>query len=107
MTSIEFVPLTDDIAEKFWGTKPAVTIKAVVAIEDGEVIGVAGVYRIGLAYMLFSDVTPRFEVNKRNFVLGVRAVRKLIDSLKLPVYAHSLTGNNTVIKHTGAMIWPG
>lgn len=107
MTSPDFVPVTDEIVKQFYGEIPPVTIRAVAAVQDGRVLGIAGVYKIGMAYALFSDLTDEFVANKRNLVIGLREVRKIMDRLHMPVYAKPETENTTLIEHAGVTVWPG
>lgn len=106
MTRVEFVPATKELVEKFYGDIPPVTIRAVAAVRDGEVLGIAGVHRMGMGYALFSEAKDEFFKNKRDVVRAIREVKKITDTLKMTLYAlPQEEGNTILIDRMGAKIW--
>jgi len=79
--------MTSRLAEEYWGSMPPLTVRGIAAIQDGRVIGLAGVCLMGTFWMVFSDTDDVFWKDKRAVVRAVRAIRKLIENLTLPVYA--------------------
>ena len=107
MTKIEIVPATPELVKAYYGEDQKPTIRAVVAVRDGKVLGIAGVHRIGLAYAVFSEMTDELKQDKRSIVRGLREVKKITGSLKMKLYAKTDDPNNTVlIDRLGAQIWP-
>ena len=104
MTKLEFIPATSEIIVDFYGHKPPVTIKAIAARREGRTIGVAGVCLRGVAYFMFSDLTTEFTGNKRDIIRGLKAMRVLLDTLKLPVFAVP-DKDDVLIRHMGVETW--
>lgn len=106
MTNIEIVPTTPEHMIAMTGANPPLTIKAVTALRDGKVLGVSGVCRVGLCWVLFSELTDDIIRDKRALVLGLREVRKLVSSLKLPVIAVPESADKSIIEHVeGVTRW--
>lgn len=107
MTNIEIVPTTAEHMLAMTGANPPLTIKAITAIRDGKVLGVSGVCRVGLCWVLFSELTDDFIKDKRAMVIGVRAMRKIISALTLPVIAIPESVEPSLIEHVeGVQRWP-
>lgn len=107
MTNIEIVPTTPEHMIQMAGVNPPLTVKAITAIRDGKVLGVAGVCRIGLRWVLFCELTEDIKNDKRAMVTSLRAVRKLVSSLTLPVIAIPQIGDSSLIDHVeGVQRWP-
>ena len=108
MTKIEIVPINSEILRRFYGKDQTPTIRGIAALQDNNIIGVAGIFRMEFGWMLFSDMTPEFLKDKRAIVMSIRALRKLIDSVRLPVYAkadENAEGADTLIEHVGVNKW--
>lgn len=106
MTRVEFVPATKELVESFYGEPQQVTIRAVAAVRDGKVLGIAGVHRMGMGYGLFSDLSDEFLRNRRDVVRGLHEVEKITRSLKMTLYAKAQDPDNTVlIDRLGATLW--
>jgi hypothetical protein len=104
MTNIEIVPATQELIEIFFGEPPKRTIRAVVAVKDGEPIAVAGLFLDQSRYVLFSDLKPEMYKHKKAIVKTMRAARKLMDTVHLPVYAvpeKEPYNDAVIIKHLG------
>lgn len=105
MTNIEIVPTTKEHMIAMTGINPPLTIKAVTAMRDGKVLGVSGVCRIGVRWVVFSELSEEIIKDKRALVIGLRAVRNIVRSLKLPVIA--IPGQGALIDHVeGVQKWP-
>lgn len=106
MTAVEFVPATREHVLAFYGETYPMTLRAVAAVRDGRVLGIAGVHRIGMGYGLFSDLSDEFLKNRRDVVRGLHEVEKITKSLKMTLYAYAQDPNNTrLIDRLGATIW--
>ena len=108
MTNIEIVPITGDLIREFYGEGKSPTIRGIAALQDGQVIGIAGIFRMEFGWMLFSDMKPECLQDKRAMVRGVRALQKLIETVRLPVYAkadENAPGADTLIEHVGVHKW--
>ena len=109
MGKVDIVPATTELVQDFYGYIPPKTIRAIVAVKDGETIAVGGVFNIGMGWMVFSDMKPEFQKDKRNIAKGAWAIRKLIENIQLPVYAKAadVEGAETLIDHIGVELWDG
>ena len=109
MTNIEIVPATQELAFKFYGFTPPKTIKAVAAVKENEVVGIAGIFKAGLVWMLFSDMKQDVLDDKRSMVKAIRQLRKIVENTRIPVYAkadENKEGAETLIGHIdGVELW--
>lgn len=107
MTNIKIIPTTAEHMVAMTGANPPLTIKAITAIRDGKVLGVAGVCRVGMCWVLFSELTDEFLKNKRAMVKGVKEIRRMVNSLTLPVIAIPESEKPSLIEHIeGVQRWP-
>lgn len=97
---------TPELLERFYGTPPARSVRAVVAVRDDKVIGVAGVYpdpRHGRQIM-FSDLTDPLRAERRAIVKGYRMVLERLVRPGIPVQTlvdHDIKGADVLLKHIG------
>ncbi len=106
---IDIVPATTEIVKKFYGETPPKTVHAIAAVRDGEILGIAGIFSIGMAWMMFSDMKPEILADKRAMVRALRVIRKLVADKRLPVYANpdpNAKGADILIEHAGVEPWP-
>lgn len=110
MTNIKIVPATEELTVKFYGFLPPKTIKAFAAVKEDDVVGIAGMFKAGLVWMLFSDMKQDVLNDKRAMVTALRSIRKLVDNARIPVYAkadENAEGAETLISHIdGVELWP-
>lgn len=110
-------PATKEILDKFLGTYPS--MKAVVAMEGDECLGVAGVHLYEGKYIVFSNISEDLRKRKdfkRIVVKSYRILLNLLKTTKLPVYAKAcpfIDGSEVLLKHMGfkrayenIYIWP-
>ncbi len=87
------------------GQPPPRTCRAHAAIEDGKVVAVWGIYPINTRFLLFSSLSDEFLARRRNVVLGIAAVWKLLaDRPRLPVLAIAdpeIKGSDVLVRHMG------
>lgn len=97
---------TPELLEQFYGAPPARSIRAVVAVKDDQVIGVAGVYpdpRHGRQIM-FSDLTDTLRAEKRAIVKGYRMVLERLVRPGIPVQTlvdNDIKGADVLLQHIG------
>ena len=87
MTSIDVVPATPDLMQRFYGRTPARTSQAVVAVQGDRVLGVAGVYFENGYAVAFTELSDEIRANKRLIVRGYRALLPFLRAARLPVVA--------------------
>lgn len=110
MTKPEIIPVTEEIVKRFYGNIPPKTLRAVAAVRDEEILGIAGIFSIGMGWMLFADFGDEIRSDKRTMVKAVNAIRKLIANIQMPVYAKpaDIEGAETLIEHIGGVeLWHG
>ena len=101
---MEFIPATREILESYYGEPREHTTKAVVAVDDGKVVGVAGISRIEGKWVAFMSATDEARKHKKEFVRGIRAFRKLLNGMNRPVYADAdpkINGSDLLLRHAG------
>lgn len=99
----EIVPATTELLQRFYGEKPKRSQKAVVALKDDRVIGVAGVYVDDERQVMFADLTEDIRQDKRAVIRGIRAVMRLAGE-RLPVHALAdpeIDGSEVLLEHMG------
>lgn len=106
MKSIEFVPATPELLERFYGARPPMTVRAVVAMQDDEMVSVFGVFRVKQSWVGFWDY-PKTTVpakHKRALVRGYRMVLDMVKSSRMPVYAYAdpaIQKSEDMLRHMG------
>ena len=74
------VASAEDI-ERFYGTKPRATLRALVAEMEGKIVGVIGVSREGDVGKFFSDFSPELEPYVRSITI-MRAVKESLNLVR-------------------------
>ena len=94
---VEFVPLTAALAREFYGQAPMYSLRGMAAVDSQtqRVLALFGVY-YGAARTLvaFSEVAAGVELSGRTWVLGGRALLKLLQERALPVIAYAMSEKN-------------
>lgn len=87
------------------GMPPSRSARCQAAEEDGEVVAIWGIYPQNTRYVMFSHLSPRFRENKRNFIVGIAAIKSLIASRpSMPVLAIAdpeIEGSEILLEHMG------
>lgn len=75
------VPATAELLREYYGHDPLFTSRAIVYLEEGKPVAIAGFIRMGSKTMIaYSESKPGFtQRNKRGVVLMVRAMMKIAD----------------------------
>ena len=101
---MHIVPATSELLQRFYGAAPTRSQRAVVAVKDEKVIGVAGIYTDDERSVMFSDLTDELRKDKRAVIRGVREVMKLASKRQMPVYAWAdpeIEGSDRLLVHMG------
>jgi len=103
MTNLEIVPATQELVERFFGKPPIRTVRAVVAVKDNEPIAIGGLYLDRGRYVMFSEWKPEILKHRREIVMTMREVRKLMASVRIPVHAVASDDSNdgVILRHMG------
>jgi hypothetical protein len=83
---VEIRPATQKDAEAFYGKKPIKSMRAYVAVLDGEPIGIGGVFRDSDAFVAFSEMKPEMRKYPKDIVRGYRMIFDIIKKYNV-VYA--------------------
>lgn len=85
---VEIRPATMKDAHEYWGGNPPMrSMRGFVAVLDGRVIGIAGVYYDGRAQVAFSEIKEEMKAHKKDIVRGTRRVMAMIRERGLAVWA--------------------
>lgn len=83
----EFRVATLADALEFFGGYPPARFRGFVAVMDGAVVGIGGVYYHGGVMVAFSDLKPEIRKHKKIIAKGCRLLCKFFEELNMPVYA--------------------
>jgi hypothetical protein len=101
---VQIVPATMELLKRFYGEEPKRSQRAVVAIKDDRIIGVAGIYTEKERSVMFSEMSDECRKDKRTVVKGIRAVMKLASARAMPVMALAdpeIEGSEKLLEHMG------
>lgn len=85
---IEIRQATAKDAEDFYnGKKPMRSLRGFVAVLEGRVIGIAGVYFDGKTMVAFSDMKEEMRKYKKDIVRGTRVVLAMLEERGTAVFA--------------------
>lgn len=85
MSALEVRPATAADVVAFYGEPQSATIRAVVALEDGKPIGIAGIARKCGVLMMFSEMKPEMRKYPKQMLKAAKKLMTLIEGL--PVLA--------------------
>jgi len=98
---IEIRPATQALMASFYKGIPPKSQRGIVAMKDGEIIGVAGMYFDHNRYVLYSELTPELKQDKRTIVRGIRILLEMVRDKRLPVLAkaEAVEGADRLLRH--------
>jgi hypothetical protein len=76
--AVEIRTATQKDAEMFYGGKPLVSMRAYVAVLDGEPIGIGGVCRQDNHMVCFSEMKPEMRKHKKDIVRGYHKIFEIV-----------------------------
>lgn len=103
------LPATEPLMERFYSSRanrPAMTTRSVVALKNGQPVGVAGGYvepEMG-GTVLYGDLTDDLRRDKRLLLSFTRAALEVARSFGLAVYSladPAVEGSEILLKHLG------
>ncbi len=98
---INIEPATKEILECFYG-KQKRSVFAISAIENGKVVGVAGLYIDTSRFVMFSDLGNEVICNKRLIIKGMRKLKEFAKKKRLPIHAIGILPTaDSFLKHMG------
>ena len=74
---VELLPATQDLVERYYGKRPLMSMRGVVAVEDGVPIGLGGVYRDQNRMVVFCEMKPAAKKYRKHILMAARLVLKL------------------------------
>ena len=106
---VEIRPATQELLRAFSGEDHRRTVRALVALEDGEVIGAAGLYVDPERLVCFAKLTERMRKHPRAIV---RAAKRLLEMARgrAPVHAMAdpqIEGSVKLLERLGFEKFPG
>lgn len=87
MTAVEIRPATAEDVRSFYGAPEGQTVRALVAVLDGEIVGIGGLRYQGDSVVAFSKLAPAIRSRRKDIVRGARAVMQMIERRGKPVMA--------------------
>ena len=84
---VEVIPATQAHLEAFYGKALSRSVYAIAGIEDGKVIGLAGVYREPYRFVMFSEITPELKRRPKAIIKGFRMLQDVVRRRDIPVHA--------------------
>lgn len=81
-----------DAIDFYDGKPPSNSFHGFVAVQEGRVIGIAGVYYDGPVQVAFSDMKEEMKKYKKDIIRGTRLVMQMIEKRGLTVYAECAEG---------------
>lgn len=84
--TLEFRYATQKDAEEFYGKRPLMSMRAIVAVEDGKPIGIGGVCRHENQMVCFSEMKDEMRKYKKGILTVSRMVYEIIQRYNV-VYA--------------------
>lgn len=100
--TIEIIPATAELLRDFYGEDVARTVRAVVAMQDGKMVGVGGYYVDGQRAVIFSDLSEYGMTKKKAIVKATRATLDMVQSAGLVGTAIRQTEESaTYLEHFG------
>lgn len=83
---IAIVPATKEILERHYPHGAGKTVRAIAAVKDGRVIGVAGAYLLPAGLAVFGEFTDELKAHPRAMLRGWKTLRSMLDQSRLPAY---------------------
>jgi hypothetical protein len=100
----ELVPATAEQLQAFRGQELERSVRAVAAVRDGQVLGVAGIYPGQAGWVMFAELSDDVRRDKRLVIRGYRAVQDLARRRPMPVVAIAdpeIPGSDILLEHMG------
>ena len=91
-------PCTRADFEAFFGKKPPMTLRALAAERDGEIVGIGGYYIVGGIAYAFTDQRG---MTKREMVRAARVLVAFLNAVKAQMIAQCGADGDTALKHYG------
>ena len=91
-------PATLADCQNFYGKNPPMTLRALAAERDGEVVGIGGYY---ISDEIAHAFTDQKGMTRREIAKAGRAMMKFLDAVKIPVVAQCGPDGDTALKHYG------
>jgi len=84
---VEVTTATRQHLDVFYGRPLPRSVYAIVGIDGGKVIGVAGLYREAYRFVMFSEITPELKRKPKAIIKGFRMLREVARQWDIPVHA--------------------
>lgn len=75
---VELLPATQDLVERYYGKRPLMSMRGIVAVEDGVPIGLGGLYRDQNRMIVFCEMKPAAKKYRRHILMAAKLVLALI-----------------------------
>lgn len=100
----EIRPATMEGLTRFYGKRPTRSLCAMMAVRNGQILGVAGYYNDSSRFVLFADFGDEVRHDKRLIVRGLRAMTNLLKARRVPVKVLAdpdIPGSEKLLEHMG------
>lgn len=98
---MNIVPATREHIVALYDNAP-VTVRAIAAVQDGRVFGIAGIYKDGLRDVAFVKITEELKNNRRAIIIGSKLFFKMFGHRNmLAIRDKCIDGADEFISHFG------
>lgn len=98
---MDIIPATKEHILALYNDAP-VTVRAIAAVENGQVFGVAGIYKDGFRDVAFVKITDKLKNDKRSIIIGSKLFFKMFGHRNmLAIKDQCLDSADGFIKHFG------
>lgn len=87
MSRVEFVPATQELAERYFGGTPSYGFRGYAFLLDGDVVGLGGLFWYEGWPIVFSQIKDSMRAKRKDCARAVRLLMNFLDDLGFPVYA--------------------
>ena len=95
---------TTEAVARAYPKRPQQTMRAILAMDEDRVLGIAGVYQQDANLVMFANLSPELLEQKRTIVRGIRLLMKLATRARLPIVALAdpeIDGSDRLLEHMG------
>jgi hypothetical protein len=98
---VKIRPATGDDAMRYYGKQPPFSFRGFVGEEDGEILGIGGVYRYGGMMWAFCEISEAGRSKRKSIMKVAHKVMELIDGKTVYAQAANLPTAPSFLERLG------